>query len=94
MVDLILYVLIILLQISDLITTMMALQKKGLKEANPLIQKLIDKLGLIEGLLLAKGVGVVSAFILYQAGATIILLLAVLIYAAIVINNLRHVRNA
>lgn len=80
------------LQIGDGITTWKVLQRPDRKEANGLLATLFTKIGVLPGLLLAKGVGIAVCLIAYFfAGeyAVWVLLAITAGYSWILINNLR-----
>jgi hypothetical protein len=90
-----LFALIVILQLLDVVSTLRAFHA-GAIEGNPIVAWLIDKAGVIPGLVMAKATtlaGVLAVMILAPSPWPVMLLLVVSAgYAWVVINNLRHGR--
>lgn len=96
-IDWILFAAIILAQIADIWTTTEALQDPGVREANPLLHRLMGALGVWPALLIAKFLlvaclGVLLAFF-SGASLTFALLGILIFYLAITINNINNIRR-
>jgi Domain of unknown function (DUF5658) len=87
-------VLLLLLQVSDVGTTAYALKRGIGAEGNPVVAKLIKAMGIIPGLLMVKALllGPVI-YIAYTRDYTQALIVLVVIYAAVVINNVVVIRK-
>lgn len=84
--------LLILLQVADIVTTIIALQGPA-HESNPVLKKLMDKIGVLPALLIVKGLAI-AFFWYFQAmipQAVFWLLCAFYVY--IVYNNLMTIRK-
>jgi len=84
---------LIALQVADFVTTYLALRRPGNREANPIVAKVIDALGLVPGLLVVKG-SVVALLVVaapYLSGFVLVPLLAM--YVWVVINNIGVIRK-
>ena len=80
------------LQIADVVTTMIAL-KKGAQEGNPLLAPLFKKFGAMPVLLASKIVIVASVVTIHQTLTNFALGLGVVVYGAVVLNNLIVLRR-
>lgn len=84
------------LQIGDGVTTYFALQKQGVREWNRIMRRLFDRLGVVQGLALAKSFGVAVCWVAYAYGgpfAVYALGFIVALYAVVVINNLKSLHR-
>lgn len=77
------------LQIADFWSTLRALDEGKGKEANPVLDQIIYRIGLVPTLVLAKGAGVALSFYLAYFGHPILGLALIALYAYVVQNNLR-----
>lgn len=85
--------LLILLQVLDLLTTVIALRNPKLTEGNGILKPLFDKLGVLPALLLIKA-GFIGWIFYWRADLpewTIMVLIAG--YAYIVFNNIKLIRS-
>lgn len=80
--------LVAVLQVGDLITTLMALGR-GAREANPVVALFMRILGRVPGLVLIKLLGLWFAWLLWSVEAGTELWLLAALYAWVVIHNLR-----
>lgn len=83
---------LIILNVADAITTYIALSKDGVTEGNPIIKYLIDRIGVIGALLLAKGSVVVFLLVITLNGTVMPIWLVgplVVFYIWVVINNIK-----
>lgn len=89
---LILLILFIALQFGDAITTLQAL-KHGMQELNPIIKVVMDKIGILTGVISYKvfaiGCGLCVAYFLTKNLATILLVIFNVIYLFVVLRNLK-----
>ena len=87
-----LFALIVILQLLDIISTLRAF-RAGAIEGNPIVAWIIDKLGVIPGLVVAKAAtlaGVLAVMIIAPPPLPLILLLVVAaVYAWFVVRNFR-----
>ena len=86
----------IALQIGDGVTTFLALQKHGVMEWNRMMRRLFGRLGVVQGLVLAKSFGMAVCWVAYvYAGPFAVYTLGfiVVLYAVVVINNLKSLRR-
>lgn len=88
-----LLIVLILLQIADGMTTFYALWGGKGREANPVVNWVIEKIGLIPGLIVVKSVGVVLAVWVYNLDGFMVLLAMTILYAYIVHNNFEIATN-
>ena len=80
------------LQIGDGVTTFFALKRQGVREWNRIVRWLFGRLGVVQGLVLAKSFGVAVCLAAYAyAGPLAVYTLGfiVALYAVVVINNLK-----
>lgn len=77
------------LQLADLISTAMLLRESGFKESNPIMAKVMDKLGVLPALFVTKGLACAAIVWLYPAPVYVLAPL-VIIYGWVVANNLRY----
>lgn len=81
--------LLIILQLLDILTTYVSVSGGRAQEANPIVAKLINKFGLLPGLLMIK-VPLIAFFWVFQAEINSYLVWAlVAFYAAVIVNNYR-----
>lgn len=96
-IDWILFAAIILAQIADVWTTTEALQDPGVREANPLLHRLMGALGVWPTLLIAKFLLAVclTVLLVFFSGAslTFALVLILIFYLAIIMNNINNIRR-
>lgn len=86
------FYLLIALQVADIITTIIALRGPA-HEANPLLARLMDKIGVVPTLILVKGAAI-SFFWYYQALLPNPLMWALCaFYVWIVFNNVKVIRK-
>lgn len=82
-----------LMQIADGVTTYIGI-KRGAYEQNPAVAWLMDRLGLVPGLAIAKGLAVIAAWLIVKhtttAGAYILGVLCAG-YAILLMNNVRMI---
>ena len=84
--------LLIALQVADIITTIIALQGPA-HESNPIIKKLMDKIGIVPALVLVKG-GFIAFLWYYQAMLPqAVLLLLCAFYAYIIYHNVQTIKK-
>ncbi len=88
-----LLILLAILQVADAVTTVRFL-RAGAKELNPILQFLIEEVGVFFALLLTKSAVIVFGVYIYNHGdiATPILACLDLFYAFVVVNNYRIVK--
>lgn len=93
MINWILFAIVVILQVLDSCSTIKALSKPGIREANPALAWLMGKIGIVLALVLIKGLLVViiaAAIYWYPSGSlTTALAGIVVVYVAVVINNFR-----
>lgn len=79
----------IALQLLDALSTYLALRHPTNKEGNPIMRWLFSTFGLIPGLIVAKalGVAVLAAAAYFESTSAIVV--TIVIYTVVVINNLR-----
>ena len=86
------FYLLILLQLADVITTIIALERPA-HEANPLLKKIMDAIGIIPALVLVKG-GFVAFLWYYQALLPIALIVGLCaFYVYIVYHNIETIKK-
>lgn len=90
----ILLVVFLILQVLDFYTTYKILENGG-KELNPVVAKLINKLGYY-GLALIKLLGIIPIFVTYAVLPTLymfwLLLIVDIFYSIVIINNWRNLK--
>lgn len=84
---------LILLQIGDFITTKKGMEI-GLREVNPLLRRLMDKVGVVPALLLAKSLAVIGGVVLWYLQQEIVIGALIVFYLYVVINNYYEIKNA
>lgn len=90
---------VIVLQVLDGWTTYEAIRTRNGREANPIVRKVIERMGLYPGLLLVKGVVIVGMVVARQYGvweadgATFVLALLVALYVFVVTKNWRIMKS-
>ena len=89
-----LFVLLVALQVADAWSTLKALKRPGNYEANPVMRKLMDAIGVTEALVLLKVASCVAIWWAVMSlpadiGA-VLLLAACALYAWVIHNNLKH----
>ncbi len=77
------------LQIADFWSTLRAISEGKASEANPILDQIIYRIGLVPTLVLAKGAGVALAFYLAYFGHPMFGLALIALYVYVVQNNLR-----
>ena len=85
---------IIVLQVLDAASTVYFLQHTTLTEANPILAKLFELVEPLIVLLSLKGVFAVGIWMYQDSFAFEALMLVVLVYVAVVFNNIRLIRNS
>lgn len=87
-----LIILFVLLQVLDAITTWKCLQLKGRYEANPVMSKLMSKIGVVKALVLAKSLVIALVTVLaYKGYINLSAMSAIcMLYIAVVINNAKQ----
>ena len=84
------FLLFILLQVADTWTTITGMNM-GAVEANPIMDKLFKKIGVVQGLILAKSITVILfGLFLYE---TWIMWAFVVLYTGVVANNVYQLRK-
>jgi hypothetical protein len=84
------FLLFIMLQVADVWTTITGMNS-GASEANPIMDKLFKKIGVVQGLVLAKSITVVLfGLFLYE---TWIMWAFVVLYTGVVANNVYQLRK-
>ena len=84
------FLLFIMLQVADVWTTITGMNS-GATEANPIMDKLFKKIGVVQGLVLAKCITVILfGLFLYE---TWIMWAFVVLYAGVVANNVYQLRK-
>jgi uncharacterized SAM-binding protein YcdF (DUF218 family) len=84
------FLLFILLQVADSWTTITGMNS-GATEANPIMDKLFKKIGVVQGLVLAKSITVILfGLFLYE---TWIMWAFVVLYTGVVANNVYQLRK-
>ena len=86
-------ILVLILQVLDIITTMVALQREGLAEGNPYIKKLMDKIGVIPALLLIKGAFIAFLLWAYPLVPEPVLWMLAAFYVWVIYNNVKLIRS-
>lgn len=81
--------LLITLQVLDLLTTVVALRKPGLKEGNPYLRWLMDRIGVVPALLVVKGCLIVFLFWAVPLMHIGVVVALCVLYVVVVANNLR-----
>ena len=89
-----LFIALVILQIADAALTINALRTGYAKESNPLIAKLIGKVGRDRAVVGIKIISIVGAWLVYDQAPLGALGAGVALYAAVVINNVRVLRTA
>lgn len=84
---------VVLLQVCDFATTAYGLGKGKATEANPLLAKLMDSIGVWPTLVLTKGLVAGLAVYLWTLGSLPWLIILAIAYAATVLNNVRVIRH-
>jgi len=80
-----------LLNLLDMATTVKALKRPGAAEANPIMRKLMDRIGVVPALLLFKTALIAGLW--YWPAPELAQWVLMVIYVVIVINNLRVIRK-
>jgi hypothetical protein len=80
---------VIVLQVFDFATTAYALQTRSAIEANPLMARLMDWIGVIPALILTKGTVIGLAIFLWRIDNMFWLGVLLIAYAVVGLNNLR-----
>jgi hypothetical protein len=83
--------LLIALQLLDLATTYYAVEKQGKREANKLLAKLFDRIGVVPTLLLTKGAVIVGLLMVDLHEYVLLALIA--LYVAVIINNVKAIKS-
>ena len=84
------FLLFIMLQVADVWTTITGINS-GATEANPIMDKLFKKIGVVQGLVLAKSITVILfGLFLYE---TWIMWAFVVLYTGVVANNVYQLRK-
>ena len=89
--ELLLLTVYLLLQVGDYWTTTKVLSQGG-TEANPIVAKVMDIIGVKEALVLLKGFGVIAGFILWYLNQGVFLALLTALYGYVVYNNYRQIK--
>lgn len=92
MIDLLL-ISVIALQLLDFATTAFALRTKRAAEANPLMARIMKKIGVIPALIVTKGTVVALAIFLWRIDNLIWLVILSVAYAVVTFNNLRLIKR-
>ena len=87
-------ILVLILQVLDVVTTIVALQREGLVEGNPYIKKLMDKIGVFPALLLIKGVFIAFLLWAYPLVPEPVLWVLAAFYVWVIYNNVKLIRSA
>ena len=85
------YILIVL-QVLDAVSTVIALDGGG-HEVNPILKKIMDKIGVIPALVLVKGAAVAFFWYYREVLPQPLVLLLCLGYIWLVVNNIRVIRK-
>jgi hypothetical protein len=84
--------LLIALQVADIVTTVIALQGPA-HESNPILKKIMDRIGVVPTLLIVKG-GFIAFLWYYQATLPVeVLGMLCVFYAWIVVNNIQTIKK-
>ena len=85
------------LQLVDAYTTRTGLKRGGAREGNPLLLRMMNRLGVVPAIVVSKVamIGLAAAAVAYAPGAvtTVSLALACAFYAWIAFNNLRVIKG-
>ena len=89
------FIAFVVAQIADFVTTILALDRKGTREANPVMKWLMGKIGTAPALFFPKVayIGIAAAFFSYPGIHWVYGVIAA-IFFAVAINNYRIYRNA
>lgn len=87
------FYLLIALQALDVLTTVIALRNPKLHEANGLLRPLMDKFGTLPTLLLVKGVFITLLALFWREIQVELLYALAVLYAGVVINNIKLIRS-
>ena len=82
---------LIVLQVIDLATSIHLLTKPGYRETNPILAKIMERLGVIPALLISKGI-LIAVIYHFQAHLVDWVLMGLIgVYLWVCWNNIRHV---
>jgi Domain of unknown function (DUF5658) len=84
-----LLMIIVALQLADIVTTVLCLNTGKAHEANPILSKLFDAIGVIPALVLIKGAFIATLIWAAPHVDPALLWLCVAAYAWVIFNNLR-----
>ena len=89
------FIAFVVAQIADAVTTILALDQKGTREANPVMKWLMGKIGTAPALFFPKVIyiGIAAAFFDHP-GAPLAYGVIAAIFLAVAVNNYRVYRNA
>lgn len=85
-------ILLILMQVFDFYSTYIIL-KNGGSELNPVVDFLIQKIGLVAALIIAKGVAVIGVLVIYYVDVLIAILILVAVYSYVCFNNYKAMKR-
>lgn len=87
---------VLMAQIADLETSYEALKDGENREANPLVARVMEKIGLLPALVVVKAVGMAVAVVIARSGYSVapwLLGVIALIYAYVVIQNAKLINR-
>lgn len=82
----------LLLQCGDFWTTKKVLSQGG-TEANPIVAKAMEFLGVTEALVLVKGLGAIAGVIIWYYDQTVMLMMLTALYAYVVFDNYGQIQK-
>lgn len=81
------------LQLVDFATTAFALRTRRAAEANPLMARIMKRIGVIPALIITKGTVVALAIFLWSIDSLLWLVILAVAYAVVTFNNLRLIKR-
>lgn len=83
---------LILMQLFDFYSTFVILRAGG-REVNPVVNFLINKIGLVLALIIAKSVAIAGVVFIYYVDNLIAMIVLILIYSYVCLNNYKVMKR-
>ena len=93
--QIIICVVFVALQVGDIVSTTLALQKSNVVEGNPIVRWIMDRVGIIPALILSKLVviGLFGVAVYLSPYAVYLMGLMSLFYVWVVVNNIKIIQG-
>jgi len=85
-------IVLVILQILDALTTIKVIKQHNGTEANKVLAYIFDKIGLISGLILIKGITIYCIYLLFVTNQLIVLIVLFALYAWVVYHNYKQMK--